>query len=344
MHTEYYKLDGGNGDQAKLARAGEMIRAGKLVAFPTETVYGLGANAFDADAAGRIFTAKGRPQDNPLIVHISEPGMMKSLSTRVPESAWLLADRFWPGPLTIVLPRSTVIPNTVTAGLDTVGLRLPSHPAALGLIKAAGVPIAAPSANRSGRPSPTAAEHVLEDMDSRIDAVLDGGSCSVGLESTVLSLCGEKPRLLRPGGVTLEELKNVLGEVEVDRALRMMIPSDEKVSAPGMKYRHYAPKAPLTVVAGNPNITAEYIAKLTAPDVGVICFEEYKTLFSVGIVQSVGSAVDSAEQARRIFDALRHFDAYPIRQIYAQAPSEQGIGLAVANRLNKAAGFNIVTL
>jgi len=344
IKTEYMKLDGGPDDKARLARAGELIRSGKLVAFPTETVYGLGANAFDTEAVERIFTAKGRPQDNPLIVHIANLAMMNTLSSDVPEAAILLARRFWPGPLTIVLPKSAVIPSAVTAGLETVGLRLPSHPAAVALIKAAGVPIAAPSANRSGRPSPTTAAHVLSDMDGRIEAVLDGGSCSVGLESTVVSLCGKKPRLLRPGGVTLESLQIALGEVEVDRALKMLIPDDEKVSAPGMKYRHYAPSAPLTVVAGEPSRTAEYIQSLSAPDIGVLCFEEYAPLFTEGIVRSVGRSDDSAEQARRIFDALRQFDLHPVRHIYAQAPSEKGIGLAVANRLNKAAGFNIVAL
>lgn len=331
-------------DETAIDRAAALLRAGEVVGMPTETVYGLGANAFDTAAVAKIFAAKGRPQDNPLIVHIADPDALKQVSKNIPESAKRLAEAFWPGPLTMVLPRADSIPDAVTAGLPTVGVRLPSHPIARALIRQAGVPVAAPSANRSGRPSTTTAAHVLEDMGGRIPAVLEGGPCQVGVESTIVSLAGERPRLLRPGGISLEQLRAVLGEVVLDRAVREQIGDDVQVSAPGMKYRHYAPNAPVTVVCGEPERTAVYIQKHLTNETGVLCFTEFAYLFEMHEMRTMGTALDPLTQARRIFDALRSFDETRVQEIYAQCPADDGIGLAVANRLKKAAGFQVVNV
>ena len=327
-------------------RAGEIIRTGGLVGFPTETVYGLGADAMNGEAVAKIFRAKGRPQDNPLICHIASTEGLYALAREVPEAALRLADAYWPGPLTIILPCRPEVPREVTTGLDTVGIRFPSHPVARALIEASGTPIAAPSGNTSGRPSPTTAAHMREDMWGKIDMILDGGPCSVGVESTVVTLAAEHPRLLRPGGITLEQLEAVLGPVAVDKALRQKIDDSEKVSAPGMKYRHYAPAAPVTAVTGDPDRAAAYILSQLTPDDGVICYEEYLERFTgtAGWVYSVGSARAIDEQARRIFDALRYFDSTGAKRIFAQCPDEDGIGLAVANRLKKAAGFHVINV
>ena len=247
-------------------RAAELLRSGGLVGIPTETVYGLGANGFDPEAVAHIFQAKGRPQDNPLILHIPEPGWLERCCQDIPAAAWTLAERFWPGPMTMILPRRPLVPDVVTAGLDTVGMRCPAHPLCRAIIAAADVPIAAPSGNTSGRPSPTTAGHMLEDMDGKIDAIVDGGPCAVGVESTIIDLTCTPPRLLRPGGVTLEQLQDALGQVEVDPAVTRLMGAGEQPKAPGMKYRHYAPKAPVTVVAGEPKKAAEYIAAHAAPD------------------------------------------------------------------------------
>ena len=269
---------------------------------------------------------------------------MFDLCPAVPPQAAALAEAFWPGPLTMIVPKGSCIPNEVSCGLDTVGIRLPSHPLARALIRAAGVPLAAPSANTSGRPSTTTAAHVLRDMDGKIAAILDGGPCGVGVESTVVTLALDKPRLLRPGGVTLEQLRAVLGEVEVDRALYEKIGDEVRVSAPGMKYRHYAPKAPVTVVRGNPQRTAQYIKEHISGPTGVLCFDEYRECFPTCVVECFGSQADLAAQAREVFDRLRAFDETDVRQIWAQCPSDEGLGLAVANRIKKAAGFAVIEL
>jgi len=325
-----------------IALAGEIIRGGGLVAFPTETVYGLGANALDGAAVLKIFRAKNRPADNPLITHIADFSEIYALAAEVSPTAEMLAERFWPGPLTIVLPKTYVVPVEISAGLSTVSIRIPSHPVALALIRAAKTPIAAPSANSSSRPSPTSAAHVLADMEGKIDAVIDGGACGIGVESTVLSLVGEVPRLLRPGGVTLEELQKVLGEIEVDRAVREQIGETERVSAPGMKYRHYAPKAPVVSVCGTPENSANFIRESASNTDGIICFDEFVPLFSSAHIRQIGSKDDPGAQARKLFDALRSFDETDVGKIFAQCPDEKGIGLAVANRLKKASGFNII--
>ena len=330
--------------QQDIQTAADLLRAGGLVGIPTETVYGLGANGLDPAAVGRIFQAKGRPQDNPLILHIPGADWLERYCRDIPAAAYELARRFWPGPLTMVLRRRDNVPDQVTAGLDTVGMRCPAHPLCRAVIQAADVPVAAPSGNTSGRPSPTTAAHMLEDMDGRIDAILDGGPCSVGVESTIVDLTCTPPRLLRPGGITLEQLRAALGEVAVDPAVTRLMGAGERPRAPGMKYRHYAPKAPVTVVTGEPERSAAYIAAHAGPGDGVICFEEFLPMYAGGArpVMSLGPAGDKGEQARRVFDALRAFDHTAVSAIRAQCPDSGGIGLAVTNRLNKAAGFHIV--
>ncbi len=329
---------------AAVETAARLLQAGEVVGLPTETVYGLGANALNRAAVRKIFQAKGRPQDNPLIVHIAEFSQIKPLVSQIPAAAKRLAEAFWPGPLTMILPKSDAIPDEVSAGLPSVGIRMPAHPVAQAILRAAGLPIAAPSANRSGKPSTTTARHVLEDMDGSIAAVVDGGPCRVGVESTVISLVTTPPRLLRPGGISLEQLRAVLGEVAVDKALYESIADTESVSAPGMKYRHYAPKAPVTVLSGRPDLTARYIRTHADEETGVLCFDEFRNRFPKGAVRSFGSFADPAEQARQVFDALRAFDRLPVTRIYAQCPEDSGVGLAVSNRLKKAAGFQVIPL
>lgn len=327
-----------------ISAAASILKQGGLVGIPTETVYGLGANGLDPAAVSHIFEAKGRPQDNPLILHVPSVQWLERYCADIPDAAYQLAQKFWPGPLTMILKRQDVVPDVVTAGLDTVGMRCPDHAVCRAIIQAADVPVAAPSGNTSGRPSPTTAEHMFADMDGKIDAIVDGGACKVGVESSIVDLTCTPPRLLRPGGVTLEQLESVLGEVEVDAAVRRQMGAGEKPRAPGMKYRHYAPKAPVTVVKGAPEETARYIAQYAAPNSGVICFAEFAPLFTNYVVTSLGTADDPAEQARHVFDALRYFDSTEVSGIWAQCPDEIGVGLAVANRLNKAAGFNIIDL
>ena len=325
-----------------IARGAEILKRGGLLGIPTETVYGLGANALDADACRRIYEAKGRPQDNPLIIHIPDSSWLPRYCRSVPESAYRLADAFWPGPLTMILPKQDIVPMRTTGGLDTVGVRCPNHPVTLALIRAAGVPIAAPSGNTSGRPSPTTAADMMEDMDGKIDGVFDGGACSVGVESTIIDLTCTPPRLLRAGGLPLEALHDVLGEVIVDKCITQLMTDGEHPKAPGMKYRHYAPKAPVTVVTGDGAKSAAYIAAHAPAGAGVICFSEFVPMFSSQVVHDLGSELDKSEQARRVFDALREFDATSVPEIYAQCPDEAGLGLAIGNRLKKAAGFHVV--
>jgi len=329
---------------ADVEEAARIIREGGLLGIPTETVYGLGANGLDEEAVHAIFEAKGRPQDNPLILHVPDESWLETYCTDIPPVAYELTDRFWPGPLTMILPRKPVVPDAVTAGLDTVGMRCPDCAVTRAVIAAAGVPIAAPSGNTSGRPSPTSAADMLEDMDGKIHGILDDGPCSVGVESTIVDLTVMPPRLLRPGGVTLEELEEVLGEVEVDEAVRRLMAPGEQPKAPGMKYRHYAPKAPVTVVKGDPDMTAGYIVARMGERSGIICFDEFKGYFRGHPVEPIGPVDDQAEQARRIFDALRAFDHLEVEDIWAQSPADTGLGLAVTNRLNKAAGFHIIEL
>ena len=332
--------------EKNMDEAAAILRDGGLVGIPTETVYGLGANGLNEEAVAHIFEAKGRPQDNPLILHIPNASWLERYCKDIPLTAYKLADAYWPGPMTMILRRKDIVPDAVTAGLDTVGMRCPAHPLCRAIIDAAGVPVAAPSGNTSGRPSPTTAQHMLEDMDGKIDAIVDGGPCSVGVESTIIDLTETPARLLRPGGITLEQLEAVLGEVAVDPAVTRLMGAGEQPKAPGMKYRHYAPKAPVTVVTGDPQKSAEYIASHAAPEDGIICFDEFLPLFTrrseTRPVMDLGPAGDKEEQARHIFDALRSFDHTSVPAIWAQCPDATGIGLAIANRLNKAAGFHII--
>ena len=330
--------------QLDIDRAAAILKEGGLVGIPTETVYGLGANGLNPEAVANIFKAKGRPQDNPLILHISDAAWLERYCTDIPAQTYELAERFWPGPLTVILKRKSLVPDVVTAGLDTVGMRCPDHAVCRAIIEQADVPVAAPSGNTSGRPSPTAAVHMLEDMDGKIDAIVDGGPCAVGVESTIIDLTCTPPRLLRPGGITLEQLESVLGEVTVDDAVRRKMGEGEQPRAPGMKYRHYAPKAPVTVVKGDPGQTARYIVTHAAQGDGVICFDEFAHLFSKQVVTRLGKVDDLAEQARHVFDDLRFYDDTDVTAIWSQCPEETGVGLAVANRLNKAAGFHIIDL
>ena len=322
--------------------AAAILRRGGLLGIPTETVYGLGADALNEDAVSRIFLAKGRPQDNPLIIHVPDASWLERYCRDVPPAAYRLAERFWPGPLTMILPRRDIVPLQTTGGLETVGVRCPNHPVTLAIIEAAGVPIAAPSGNTSGRPSPTTAAHMIEDMDGRINGIVDGGPCTVGVESTIIDLTVTPPRLLRPGGLPLESLRQVLGEVAVDKAVTGLLAAGERPRAPGMKYRHYAPHAPVTVVTGEPERSARRIQGLLSDTAGVICFDEYAPLFPGHIIHKLGPAADKSAQARHVFDALRTFDGTDVTEIFAQCPDDGGLGLAVANRLKKAAGFHLI--
>ena len=332
---------------ASIERAGALIRAGQLVGFPTETVYGLGANALDADAVRRIFEAKGRPGDNPLIAHISAVEQLRPLIAVEPSpAARRLMDACWPGPMTLIFPKADIVPDAVTAGLDTVAVRLPAHPAARALIDAAGTPIAAPSANRSGRPSPTTALHVLEDMDGRIPLILDGGPCEVGLESTVIDMTCATPKVLRPGGITPERIAGLCGSAGVDDAVMRPLKEGEVARSPGMKYRHYAPAGALTIVQGGEDAVAETIRRLydEALSAGrqplILALEGH--LGAYGERRTLSLGADAAGMAHAIFARLREADGLGAEVIFSEAVAADGVGLAVMNRLGRAAAFNII--
>ena len=330
-----------------LALAADLLRRGQLVAFPTETVYGLGANALDADAVRAIFAAKGRPADNPLIVHIWSTAQIEAFA-ELPEGAEALIERFWPGPLTLLMRRKPAIPDVVTAGLDTVAVRMPSHPTARALLRACGLPVAAPSANRSGRPSPTTAAHVSEDLNGVVPLILDGGACEVGLESTVLDLCHGTPCILRPGGVTQEQLSSVLGPVEIAGSVLRPLQTGEVARSPGMRYRHYAPKGDLTLVTGPEEETLSALRLLYDRDTaagyrtGVFCFEEHAQTLADCHPFRMGRLSDPASVAERLFDLLRQADDAGIERIYSEVVPPTGIGLAVMNRLGRAAAFKSI--
>ena len=325
-----------------IERAADIIKNGGLVAIPTETVYGLGANGLDEAAVAKIFEAKGRPQDNPLILHISGPAEIERYCHHIPQAAYDLAEAFWPGPLTMVLPAKSCVPLRTTGGLSTVALRCPDHPAALAVIRASGVPIAAPSANLSGKPSTTTAQHVLHDHDGKLPLILDGGPCRVGVESTIVDLTGERPRLLRPGGIGPEELREVLGQLEVDKAVTAEISNDTVVHAPGMKYRHYAPQEPVVIVSGGREAAAAYIHRHFEPGDRVLCFAEELPLYADCDPLAYGSEGDVNTLSAGLFAALRELDDPEIHQVYARCPVGGGLAYAVQNRLKKAAAFHIV--
>ena len=323
--------------------AADIIKNGGLVAIPTETVYGLAANALDGKAVSKIFKAKGRPMDNPLIVHVSCIEEIDKLVSEIPPQAKKLANTFWPGPLTIILKRSNIIPAEVSAGLDTVAIRLPNNDVTRKLIKIAGVPLAAPSANTSGSPSPTSANHVLHDLDGKIDAILDAGDCRVGLESTVITLTSPVPTLLRPGGITVEELRNVLGNVEIDKAVIDKVDSLETVSSPGMKYKHYSPKTKIIIVDGDNESFIKYVNSRSSDKVAALCYIDDQPKLNVKTV-TFGKMNDYNMQANELFSALRKIDDLNVNIVYARCPKKSGVGLAVYNRLIRAAGFEVVKL
>lgn len=324
-----------------ILRAGELLAAGELVGIPTETVYGLAADARNPQAVLRIFQAKGRPADNPLIVHIADAADLEQVAEaeQISKTARKLASLFWPGPLTLVLPKRSDIPPETSAGLDTVGIRCPSHPAAREIIRASGTVLAAPSANLSGTPSPTLASHVMDDFSGRIAAVVDGGPCQVGLESTVVSFEGERVRLLRPGGVTLEQLREAVGGAEADPGVLQPAAEGERVRSPGMKYRHYSPKAKVVLVDGEwPAFTA-YVEARSGPDVYALLSNREKEGFPC---RCLTYGDNEEEHARALFDKLREVDKLGARTVYVRLPSQEGVGLAVTNRLLRAAGFEVV--
>lgn len=344
--TRILYLDAVNPNLSVLEQAAATIRAGGLVAFPTETVYGLGANAFDAEATARIFAAKGRPANDPLIVHIADPEMLAQVAAEVPPLAERLAAVFWPGPLTLVLRKSARIPDNVSAGRPTVALRMPAHPIALGLIRAAGCPIAAPSANRFSRPSPTSAAHVLADLNDRVDLLLDGGPTQIGLESTIVDLSSETPVVLRPGGIALEKLQEYLPGLRFEP---QYLTEDVSAPAPGVLLRHYAPQTPLfafegpreAVLARMRSIAQEYAARGEA--VGVLALDEDAATFTdLAQVATLGPDIDA--MAAQLFDALRTLDSAGLAVLLARTPEAEGLGLAIRDRLTRAAEGRILTV
>jgi len=333
-----------NGDAAGIKHAAALIRRGEPVAIPTETVYGLAANALDSAAVARIFAAKGRPQDNPLIVHIAEMEQLSSIAREVTPLAKKLAERFWPGPLTIILPKSENAADNVTAGLDTIAIRMPAHEIALDIIRAAEKPLAAPSANRSGRPSPTTVAHVIDDMTGYIAAIVDGGGCTVGVESTVVDVTGTVPRILRPGGITPDMIREVAGDVEIDAAVEHELDSDIPSASPGMKYKHYAPLVRVVLVKANEGQFAAWVrARVSAGEnAAVMCFDD-EEIEGINCV-NYGRRDDYAAQARMVFDALRKVDGLGADVVYCSLAEPDGVGLAVYNRLLRAAEFEVVTI
>ena len=349
-------IEDGSSDSA-IKKAAQILRAGGLVAFPTETVYGLGGDALSPDAAAKIYAAKGRPSDNPLIVHIADTDALPILAGEVPEKARMLAEAFWPGPLTIILPKKDIVPDATTGGLPTVAIRMPSHPAALALIRESGLYIAAPSANASGRPSPTLASHVAEDLSGRIDMILDGGPVGIGIESTIVDLTGDTPTICRPGFITKEMLTSIIGNVEIDPAL--IHPSkDARPKAPGMRYTHYAPKGELTVVeASDPESAsdpeeakrvADTISRLALEKenegfrVAILAAEENSMYYSRGHVITVGSVRSGVTVAARLYAALRECDEAGAEVIYSESFDGTDISDAIMNRLLKAAGQRVL--
>ena len=329
-------------DRDGIARAAALLRQGEIIALPTETVYGIAADARNGSAVAKIFKAKGRPQDNPLIVHIDDVKMLPGLVSEFPERAQLLAAAFWPGPLTIIMPRGPQVADECCAGLDTVGIRMPSHPVVRQVIEASGCAFAAPSANLSGRPSPTTAQDVLADMQGRLPLILDGGPCAVGVESTVVSVVGEKPTLLRPGYITLEDLERALGEeVILSGAILEKLAEGEVARSPGMKYKHYAPKAQVTIVQGSFAQYRAYVAAHAGPGVYALCFDGEGAQLPVPAIE-YGGAGDDAAQAHHLFAALRALDRAGARVAYARAPARDGVAMAVYNRLLRAAAFRVV--
>lgn len=347
METKIRKIDKNIIDQNIIEEAADILRRGGLVAFPTETVYGLGADALQEEAARKTYAAKGRPSDNPLIVHIADYEDLRKIAINIPAETDILAAHFWPGPLTMIFEKSSAVPYGTTGGLNTVAVRMPVDPVAAALIRAAGGFVSAPSANTSGRPSPTTAEHVAEDLAGKIDMILDGGSADIGLESTILDMTVSPPMILRPGAITAEMFEDVIGPVDVDKTL-LSADSVQAPKAPGMKYRHYAPKARLIIVEGDlrEEILAirqlSYAAHRSGKEVGVIATSETLPFYNYGIVKSVGTRENEKTIARGLYGVLREFDEENIDTIYSESFAVQGIGKAIMNRLEKAAGHQTI--
>lgn len=349
MKTKIITIDEKHIEADAIGEAGEILKRGGLVAFPTETVYGLGGDALNENSSARIYAAKGRPSDNPLIVHIAHFEALHAIVKKVPDAAYLLAKRFWPGPLTMIFEKSEVVPLKTTGGLSTVAVRMPSHPTARALIEAAGGYVAAPSANRSGRPSPTLARYVTEDLEGRVDMIIDGGESVIGLESTIVDLTEDIPVILRPGYITSKMLAEVLGEVRMDETL-FEVSSDTAPKAPGMKYRHYAPRGSLTIVEGEPEAVVKYINQAVEAAVsegkraGVIATDDTAGRYRNAQIKSMGVSTDEESAAKLLFRILREFDEEDIQVMFAQSVPRLGIGQAVMNRLLKAAGHQVIYL
>lgn len=353
MNTEIIKISDGDclsdEDIIKLQRVGEILKNGGLVAFPTETVYGLGGDALNKESSHKIYAAKGRPSDNPLIVHICRFEDIYPIVKEVPEEAEKIAKVFWPGPLTMILPKSDKVPLETTGGLDTVAVRMPSHPVAKALIDFSGGYVAAPSANTSGKPSPTVAKYVIEDMEGKINAIIDGGEVGIGLESTIIDLTVSPPQILRPGYITQEKLAEVLGCVDTDATI-LRSDSGQAPKAPGMKYRHYAPKGELTIVQGTDEQVVTYINEQAAWDmqngerIGVIATSEMADRYQADVIKTVGSRKDEDSIAHRLYTILREFDDEGVTRIYSEGFSAEGFGQAIMNRLLKAAGHKVINL
>ena len=345
METSIIKIDKNNIERDLIIEAVQIIKSGGLVAFPTETVYGLGANGLDALAVEKIFLAKGRPQDNPLILHVHSILQVKELVEEIPEIAQRCMEKFWPGPLTILFKKNSKIPNIITAGLDTVAIRMPKNNIALELIRLANVPIAAPSANISGKPSPTSADHVKEDLSGKIDMIIDGGNTGIGLESTVLDLSGDLPMILRPGGVTLEDLKEIIPQVIQDSSI---MKEDVVPKSPGQKYRHYAPKGEMLLFSGEIENMVKAIKKYSGEyfssgkNIGIICTDETKDLYKDGLIISLGSRKDYNIIAHNLFHTIRLFDEANVDIILSEGVEESDLGIAIMNRMKKAASGKII--
>lgn len=349
MNTKVVKVDREHPDQEKINGAGEVLKQGGLVAFPTETVYGLGGDGLNAGSSEKIYAAKGRPSDNPLIIHIADMESLAGIVREVPEKAVKLAEEYWPGPLTMIFQKNDRVPYETTGGLDSVAVRMPSHPVAKALIQAGGGYIAAPSANTSGRPSPTRAEHVEEDLSGKIDMILDGGEVEIGLESTIVDFTSETPVILRPGYISEEMIRQVIGDVSMDKGL-LITDASVKPKAPGMKYRHYAPKAGLMIVQGNEKLVTEYInsqcksLEAKGERAGVICTDEDQKLYDAAVVKSIGTREDEEGIARHLFGILRAFDEEDVTCIFSETFDTPQMGQAIMNRLLKAAGHHIIYL
>lgn len=345
MDTKLIKISSQNPEPELVAQAARVLKEGGLVAFPTETVYGLGGNGLNSEACKNIYTAKGRPSDNPLILHISQISELRPIVREIPPAAQKLMDAFWPGPLTMIFPKSDIVPLTTTGGLDTVAVRFPSHPVALAIIRASGLPIAGPSANSSGKPSPTRASHVEFDLSGKIDMIVDGGAAEWGLESTIVDVSGDVPVILRPGAITKEMMETVVDEVQIDPTILSKPSADVRPKAPGMKYTHYSPKAKVVLVKGEREAVIAKVNHLCAEDraagkkTGVMATEETKASYHADVVLSLGNRENFEEIGANLFKYLRKFDYLAVDIVYSEVFSEEGEGLAIMNRLNKAAGY-----